>query len=438
MLQLLRNWRARRLRPEIEDQKAFYGQEWSPAEIQEWQLRQFNKQWESIRVNVPYYARLVKERGLPKHFDSWEQFRNRMPVIDREAVQKHGSALASTERTPDLQRVTGGSTAEPIQIPVWSSERKYEQRDFWYARDWHGVTPADRLFLLWGHSHIFREGIRGWLDKVKREVKDWLLGYHRFSAYDLGKDAMREAAKELMDFQPDYVVGYSEALDRFARINRDRKDALRSLDLKVIIATAESFPKEDSARVIEDAFGSPVVMEYGTAETGPIAYQDEDEKFQIFWRHFKVEGEEANVIDGTYKIYVTTLYSRCFPLVRYRVGDIISENPGAGSFDQSFESVIGRSNDCISLSNEKKIHSIVFKHTLEDLKRVRSYQVVSDEEEITLYCVISDNADFVKELKGKIRKRLKNLSSEFADAKIRQVSSIDKTPAGKTKRVVQE
>jgi phenylacetate-CoA ligase len=303
-MKLIRRWRARRLQPEIEEQKEFYGQEWSPDDIRSWQLEQFNEQWQSIRNTVPYYSRLAAECGLPAHFDSWDQFRHRMPIMDRETVQNHRSALASTKKALDFHRVTGGSTAEPVQIPAWSSERKYEQRDFWYARGWYGITPADRLFLLWGHSHIFGDGLSGWWEKIKRQLKDYALGYHRYSAYDLSDDALQNAAERLLDVQPDYVMGYSEALDRLARVNRDRKEKFRELGLKAIIATAESFPREDSPHVIEDVFGAPVVMEYGTAETGPLAYQSPDGEFRLFWRHYKIEGLETDV---AFRLFGTVL-----------------------------------------------------------------------------------------------------------------------------------
>jgi len=439
MLQLLRNWRARRLRPEIEDQKAFYEQEWSPTEIHDWQLRQFNKQWESIRASVPYYSRLVQERDLPKHFDSWEQFRDRMPVIDREAVQKHGSALASTERSPDFQRVTGGSTAEPVQIPAWSSERTYERRDFWYAREWYDITPADRLFLLWGHSHIFGEGLRGWWNKIKRQLKDQILGYYRADAYDLSDEALRQAGRELLQVKPDYILGYSKALDQLAHVNEDRRAEFRQLDLKAAVATAESFPRSDSAEFIGDVFGTQVAMEYGAVETGPIAYQAPDGDFQIFWRHYKVEGEKTELLDGAYEIYITSLYPRCFPLVRYRIGDMVPENPNAEDFDHTLPSIIGRCNDYIALPNGHRIHSVALIHAVQDIEGIQALQIHQvSEEEITIFYESDTGSPLDEKKLNAMREGLSRLHPTLTDVEIQLVSSLEQTPAGKRKRVVRE
>jgi len=431
--------RAYWLRPLVHDQEQFYGRDWSPKEIRKWQLETFNEQWQSIRSSVPYYTRLAAERDLPDHFESWEQFQDRMPVIDREAVQNHDSALASTERSPDFQRVTGGSTAEPVQIPAWSSERTYEKRDFWYARGWYDITPADRLFLLWGHSHIFGDGLRGWWNKVKRQLKDQILGYHRADAYDLSDDALRQAGRDLLRVEPDYILGYSKALDQLAHVNEDRKDEFHQIDLKAAIATAESFPRPDSAEFIGNVFGTQVAMEYGAVETGPLAYQKPDGDFQIFWRHYKIEGEKTNLLDEAYEIYITSLYPRCFPLVRYRIGDMVPENPNADTFDQTLSSIIGRSNDYITLGNGRRVHSVALIHAIQNVDGIQALQIhQKSDEDITIYYESSGAGPLSDRKIEAMRDGLSRLDPTLGKVGIQAVSSLEQTPAGKQKRVVRE
>jgi len=439
MLQWIRNWRARRLQPKIEDQEAFYDRDWSPADIRAWQLDQFNEQWEAVRRDVPYFSRLASERPLPEQFDSWAQFRAELPVIDRETVQQHRRALTSTRHSPDFERVTGGSTAEPVHLPAWSSERQYEQRDFWYARGWYDVTPADRLFLLWGHSHIFGEGLRGWWNKVKRRAKDHVLGYHRADAYDLSDDALRQAGRELVQTQPDYVLGYSSALDKLAQVNEDRAEDFRRLDLKAVIATAESFPRPDSAELIGNVFGAPVAMEYGAVETGPMAYQAPDGDFRVFWRHYKIEGEQTDLLDGAYEIYVTSLYPRCFPLVRYRIGDMVPVDPNAEDFDQTLPSIIGRCNDYITLPNGGRVHSVALIHAVQEVDGIQALQIhQKDEREIAVYYESETGRPLGDQNLNAMREGLSRLDPALEDVEIQVVSSLEQTPAGKRKRVVRE
>lgn len=431
--------RAHRLRPLIHNQKQFYDRDWSPVDIRAWQLDQFNEQWQSIQQNVPYFARIARERSLPERFDSWMQFRKELPVVNRETVQNHRTELTSTEQPPDFQRVTGGSTAEPVQIPAWSSERKYERRDFWYARGWYDITPSDPLFLLWGHSHIFGDGLSGWWGKMKRKLKDAMLGYHRVDAYDLSDEALWQAGTSLLQNDPDYLLGYSKALDQFAQVNAERKAEFQTLDLKAAIATAESFPRPDSPQVIEDVFGAPVAMEYGAVETGPMAYQKPDGDFQIFWRHYKIEGEKTNLVDGAYEIYITSLYPRCFPLVRYRIGDMVPENPNAATFDQTLPSIIGRSNDYITLSNGRRIHSVALIHAVQEVEGIQALQIhQKSEEDITVYYQSSGEGPLADQKIDAMREGLSRLDPSLKEVGIQSVSSLEQTPAGKQKRVVRE
>jgi phenylacetate-coenzyme A ligase PaaK-like adenylate-forming protein len=429
-----------RLKSLIDDQKEFYSRSWSPREMRRWQLGQFNKQWQKIRRDVPYFARLFHERGLPERFRSWAQFREQMPVIDRSTVQEHRGALTNTSRSPDFHRVTGGSTAEPVKIPAWSTEKKYEQKNLWYARDWYEITPSDRLFLLWGHSHIFGEGLRGWWNKTKRRLKDRLLGYHRANAYNLSKSALRRAGRKLLQFKPDYVYGYSQALDQLAQANEDRANEFRQLGLKAVIATAESFPRPDSPELLKEVFGAPVTMEYGAVEMGALAHLAPDGDFQIFWRHFKIDGEQTDLLDGAYEIYVTSLYPRCFPLVRYRIGDVVPEDPTDPSFDQRLSSIIGRCNDYLVLTSGRRIHSEAFTHAIKDLSHVQAYQVhQKDVGKIEFYYVERDgNAMDAGNKEEIIRKRLGRIDDELTSIEVLKVDNLTQTPAGKSKRVVRE
>src|SRR4029453_6081329 len=122
---------------------------------------------------------------------------------------------------------------------------------------------------LWGHSHLLGTGLSGRLRRSKVVVSDRLLGYLRFSAYDLRPEKLRKAGAALVAHRPDFVIGYSVALDLFGRANTDRGPDLRSLGLRAVIGTAESFPSPDSRSRLEDLFGCPVTMEYGSVETGP-------------------------------------------------------------------------------------------------------------------------------------------------------------------------
>jgi len=435
-MQLVRTIRASRFKPLLQEQEKFYSQRRTPDEIRMWQLGQFNRQWHTIRREVPFFSRLAREKSLPAQFSSWEEFRHLMPVIDRKTIQSRRDEFSDPTKAPDFLRTTGGSTAEPIQLPAWNSELDYTNKDLWYARSWFGVTPADKLFLIWGHSHVLGSGFVGQLNRLKRESKDALLGYCRFSAYDLSETAMKNAGDAMLAFRPAYVVAYSVALDRFARVNAHRKETFHQLGLKVAIATAESFPRSDSAPFISDMLGSPVAMEYGAVETGLLAHQHPDGTFKVFWRHYFLDGCESESLPGCYELFLTSLYPRCTPLVRYRIGDLISSDPNDLVFDQGFGRVVGRCNDWLALPDGGRVHSEAFTHAVKECPFLLGFQVVQRDNGEIQFRYVPESRSEANELE--VRRRLATIHPALRDVVLKQVPSIPQTIAGKTRTVVRE
>jgi len=355
--------------------------------------------------------------------------------MTRAEIKRAHEQFIDTSRRPDSWRTTGGSTAEPLRVPVWHSEIELATKNIWSARSWFGVQPSDRLFLIWGHSHMLGSGLKGWLNARARNVKDGLLGYYRYPAYNLGTRALTGAADALLGFKPDYLLGYSVALDRFARVNRERADQFHRLGLKLAIATAESFPSPDSRELIEEVLGCQVRMEYGAVETGPLAHQGPAGPYRIFWSDYILEGIESKTASGCYEILVTSLYRRCLPLVRYRIGDLISDNPDSEEFNQEFERVVGRCNDFVLLKDQSPLHSEAFSHAVKDNKSILGYQVIqSNTGLITLN--YTSNQQLEERDIARLRDRLGRISPELTGIAIERADRLEQTVAGKTLAIV--
>ena len=130
----------------------------------------------------------------------------------------------------------------------------------------------EQIVSFWGHGHLLGHGLSGILERFKRAVKDKIQNYVRYSCYDLTKNNLLMAGDAIIREKPDYIIGYSTALDQLASVNIHRKHEFSKLNIKVVIGTAENFPFSDSRDVISDVFYSPVAMEYGSVETNLIAH----------------------------------------------------------------------------------------------------------------------------------------------------------------------
>ncbi|MFG0329523.1 MAG: hypothetical protein ACF8PN_06430 [Phycisphaerales bacterium] len=435
---LLAKSRARRLEPARRRREAEYaeGANWSRQERLDWQLARLNERWRELVERIPYYRKLVNDGAAPARFESWDSFVDRVPVTTKSTVRESGAEMSDPSRPPEYFRITGGSTAQPVRMPAWNSENEATQPDMWLGRSWYGVRPDSRLFLLWGHSHLLGSGLRGAVNARIRQTKDRALGYCRFSAYDLSRANMRRAVDAMRRFQPDYVIGYAVALDILARANEDRAGELRGLNLRAVIGTAESFPAEDSVDRLESLFGCPVAMEYGAVETHLIGHTHPDGGYRAFWRNYFIEATETGPNGGRI-LRVTSLYPRCFPLVRYELGDEIevSRDEPDGFGVRRFQSVRGRCNAFVTLADGATVHSEVFTHCVKPTPAVRRYQVVQDGAAIELRLVVDGSPD-PDSLKSEIRDRLARVNPQLESTRLRIVDELEQSTAGKTPMII--
>ena len=429
---LINNLYSYRLKPSISDLKNFYDNFKCFSEIIAWQLEKFNIEWHRIYQNVPYYTEIKDKYKLPDKFHSWDEFKELMPYLDRGTVQNRVEDLTDNSKKPDFYATTGGSTGKPLQIPSWESESIVARNNLWYARSWFDIKPSDKLFLIWGHSHLLGDGVNGFINKNKRKLKDYLLRYKRISAYDLSEFSMNEAANELLRYKPDYILAYSTALDRFARVNSSYKGLFHKLNLKIAIATGESFPRTDSADYISDILGCSVVMEYGSVESGLIAHQGKDQIYSVFWKDYYIETNSTN----NNEILITSLYPRCMPLIRYKLGDFISNNSGLKE-STTFDKVVGRCNDYIELDNGSLIHSEAFTHILKEIPNILAFQVVQSRIKGISINYISRNQLSKVEI-SYICSKLKKVNTKLSDIRLKKVEKLENTVAGKTKFVIRE
>ena len=391
------------------------------------QLARFNRCWDRMQQTVPYYAKLVEHQEAPEWFGSWDEFCAVMPVADRPFVYAHLPGLADSTEPPDGFRVTGGSTAEPVSLPAWDSETAETERNEWLGRGWYGIAPGDASFRIWGHGHLLGSGVRGWINARGREAKDALLGIERLSAYDLSDATMMRAFERLQSSPAAYAVGYSAALDRFARVAQAAGRVNRT-PLKAVIATSESFPGADSRALIAGIFQAPVAMEYGSVETGALAHTHPGEGYRVFWLSYFVEATEP-APQGGYRVRVTSLYPRAFPLVRYDLGDALAlDAPCLGV--RAFAEVLGRTNVFLELPSGERIHSEALSHAVKSVREISGYQMLQEGGALSLRLTTLAPLD-TAEISG-IRARLEKISPSLAAVEIRVVERLEQTRAGKT------
>ncbi|MFA5909843.1 MAG: hypothetical protein WC815_13775 [Vicinamibacterales bacterium] len=409
----------------------------SDGERQQRQLLALQETWADAVADVPYFAALVERQQAPPVIHTWDDVRA-IPVLTRQALQDQPSAFVRRSGPPGSIMKTAGSTGTPIQIGMNQAERDLMRIVKLAAWQEMGYQPDSRLFIMWGHVHLLGSGVTRAVNTAKRSVADRMLGYRRVNAYRLNPEICAQFAEQLIAHRPIGFISYASALDLFGRYTASYRERFRGLGLRFVLATTEPPPRPDTVSMLEDLFGCPVVQEYGGGEFGQVAFKKGSGPFEVYGDLDYVETEAPAADDPeSHPVLITALYRRYVPLIRYRLGDGLSEPHQLpnGHVDR-FAAVAGRLNDVIQLPGGDAIHSLSIFHCVHDEASVFNIQMVLRDEGIELR-LVSPGVDHAA-LESRIRPRLARVHPALAQARFTYVDDVGATRAGKRRWFIDE
>jgi phenylacetate-coenzyme A ligase PaaK-like adenylate-forming protein len=299
-----------------------------------------------------------------------------------------------------------------------------------------GYTPGNKIFLLWGHAHLLGSGWRRYWNHFKRSLKDAILGYQRASAYTLDKETCEDIAERLIQFKPFGVIGYAAALDAFLRLTPEYHAAFRNLGVQFVMPAAEAPPHEDTISMIEDVFGCTTIQEYAGVEFGQVAMKIGSDPFHVFPDLNVLETGADRSASGS-AAFVTTLYDRYVPLIRYNTGDAIhgGEQTAQGHIHR-FREIAGRSNDSFQMQDGKVIHSEALSHCIRQETDVHGIQIVKKGERIEVRLVA--HTEHTKPIEQRVRRRLNQVHEQLGTATIVWAEDMTVNRAGKRRWLVEK
>ena len=401
------------------------------------QLAALQRVWADAVRDLPHYESLVSSGRAPAALHTWDDVR-RIPVLTRQQLQDRPSDFLRRSGPPESFMRTAGSTGTPLRMGLNQAERdlmRVVKLAEWQA---FGYTPGSRLFLIWGHAHLLGTGWTGKVNHVKRRVADAFLGYRRVDAYRLNRESCAAYADALVRFRPLGLIGYSAALDLFARYTSAFRDRFRALGLRFVLATAEAPPRPDTVALLEDLFGCPVVQEYGGAEFGQVAFKSGRAPFEVYpdLNYVECETPEPGV-PGEHPVLLTSLYPRYVPLIRYRVGDtLVGPTIEPHGHVARFEAVGGRLNDVILLEGGDAIHSVAVFHCIHQEDSVYNIQMVLRDAGIEIR-LVSTTADKAA-MEARMRARLAQVHPSLARVTFTYVEDLQTSRAGKRRWFVDQ
>jgi phenylacetate-CoA ligase len=412
-----------------------------PAERDAYHRRQLLDLLSWAVQQVPFYRQLnlslkdFQEAGLTEILDA-------LPIVTKDMLRGHNPDFLASSHLPGYWSRTGGSTGEPTDIFYDQEKVRWGKQSVEFARNWWGLhSGRQRCFYIWGHSASFAPGWKGQKDRLSRPAKDLLRKRLRVDAYRMDQDSLKKYVRKLVHYQPEMIIGYTSAVYLLAqRFLDDGFEANQLARLVGIIVTSDPcYPFQ--ADLIRQAFGAPLINEYGSVEAGGIAYSHPDGTFRVLEDRLIVE---TPVVTGNLsEVVLTDLSTRYQPLIRFAMADQCEAPvamPSNGEGFRTIGKINGRVYDIVVGADGQRLHGMALSHivnaTYPEVLRYRFYQNADGHLKIELQ--LKPDAKVGSQMESRLCSYLhEELGSDLPIAVI-YVENFSPTPSGKFRWVVSE
>ena len=306
---------------------------------------------------VPYYRRLFDRQGLkPAHIRTVKDL-GLLPITSRSEMQELPAehiVASGFDPASLILRKTSGSSGKPMVIRrTWVEERLHGLLAFRALRS-YGLRMSDR--------HCYVMSPRG------VHPRDHQLIQHLFQFLGVGRhdqvvscfQSSEEMVQGLEKLRPRAISGFPVVLARLAQVvNHDR---LRALQFH-FIGTGGEVLTPLMRQQIEEGFHAPVRDTYGSHEFHLLAWQcgstgdlhvcDDGMILEVVQGDRSVDQGESGEVVGT------NLHSFAMPLIRYRLGDVVTKGSDQCRCGQPFSTlrhIRGRMRDYFLMPDGHVIH----------------------------------------------------------------------------------
>ena len=341
---------------------------WTLSALEDYQFEKCKELCVFAKNHSVFYKKHFEQNGfVPETMQSVEDLYV-LPPISKDDLRSHRDEITTQYSFKKLTLAeTSGTSGQPLSFfrnEEWDS---HNRAAMFRGYAWYGVRPWDRNGYFWGYN----------IDKSQRwktQLLDSL--QNRFRLFDYDEAHVRQFVEQLKGAT--FLSGYSSMIYEVAKIINELHIS-NDFDLKMVKGTSEKiYPSYQEE--VRKAFGQKMISEYGSCESGLIAYECPESG------HMHINMENVVVEDVGGEIVVTNLLSRSFPIIRYRLGDSIQLAPKGfrcpcGREHPVLLDVMGRVGKKI-IGKSKTYPSLTFYYVFKNLMLTRqislNYQAVQE------------------------------------------------------------
>jgi phenylacetate-CoA ligase len=391
---------------------------------------------------VPHYRQAIDELGLrPGDLFTAESLAQ-LPLID-------GAELAASPERFYSNRYTkaGSLTLHSSGTNGRAKAVRYNKAALFEALA-HGHRQRAVMSHFTGQPAGYREmGIRR-LNSIATQLRQFFESHAWVPRrMDLQRSALSlelpfdEMIRRINEFKPEVLTGYGSHLGALFRWAWERDVNLHKP--RVLWYGADAMAQADRM-LIENEMSVPVFSTYQADEALRIGFQCEKRK----GFHISVDDVAVRVIkpDGSPagpgeqgEIVISNLSNRATVLLNYRLGDIVGMPEIAcacGRTLPTIESIKGRADDMILMSNGESRHSLLFMAPMHAIPGVVQVQLdQKNERQLSIRVVCAAGSEWAM-IKKSTEQIARNLTGQAMAVDSHRVTEIPREPGGKVRAVI--
>ncbi|MBQ4292044.1 MAG: phenylacetate--CoA ligase family protein [Muribaculaceae bacterium] len=306
-------------------------------EIDEYNNKEFVKMFRYAITKSPFYKKFYAEHGIT--IDSVKSIADitKLPIITKDIVSRHRDEILAGPRCFRKKVFTSGSTGQSMAIYTSLRTAIIEQAYLYKTRQIDGYKPGQRIVSLRGH-----------LDAKHFKLCLPFGNILYLSSFHFHPDKVRDYFNEIVKYKPKAIEGYPSSLYNLCLL---LKEAGLKLNIPLCFTSSETL-YDFQRNLFKEVLGCETFDHYGCTEKTVYFRESHDHK-----GYYDAPGYSINEFDNG-ELITTTLINKAFPLIRYKMTDIIVLNEPwsvKSATDPNIRLIDGRIDECLKSKSGKLI-----------------------------------------------------------------------------------
>lgn len=346
------------------------GEKKNRHQVQRIQQRRLKRLLRYAYDRSDYYRNSFQNAGIRRN-DLGKLPLSAFPTIDKNKLMSHYNELVTDNNITQEKLKQHDENAEQHQNylgkyhVVHSSGSTGEPRYFVYhSKEWKTMLAGILRGALWG---IPTKTLLQWYKDSPRILYIAATDgrYGGVMAVGDGVDELgvcqtaldislpiEDLMRQVMEFRPNYLIGYPSAIKILAEAMKERGEAL---DIRRIFSCGEPLSRE-LRTYLETEFHTKAVNIYGASESIALGTEVDPDVGMILF-------DDLNIIEITEDgIYLTCLYNFTQPLIRYHISDRLSFRKPSDTDTCGFtkaEVLLCRNEDVLWFANDQGVREFL-------------------------------------------------------------------------------